>query len=222
MTTRFLSISAALALLTGTPAAAQTHDWLGSRADYAGNEYRAQYADARRAAYDNGYKDGVKRGEQAARAGKVFNAQLEREYRDAQKGYNRSYGDRSRYRNDYRGGFAQGYRDGYSRHDGRTQYPDVRRDPNRYPGSYPGAGRGYGYGSNAGYGAYQNGASDGYRKALDDLEDRKYPDVARHKWYRNGDHDYDKAYGSKDAYKLEYRRGFEDGYNRAFREGRRR
>lgn len=221
MTSRYLAITAALALLGGTPAAAQPRDWLGATAAYAGGDYRAPYADARRAAHDNGYRDGLKRGEQAARAGKVFNAQLERDYRDAQNGYNRSYGDRARYRDDYRGGFAQGYRDGYSRRGGRTQFPDARRYPNEYPDAY-GNGRGYGYGGNANYGAFQNGASDGYRKALEDIDDRKYPDVARHKWYRSGDHDYDKAYGSKEAYKVEYRRGFEEGYNRAFREGRRR
>src|SRR6266545_6597105 len=78
--------------------------------------------------------------------------------------------------------------------------------------------RGYG---NVGYGAFQNGASDGYRKGLEDIQKRRYPDVTRHSWYRNGDHDYDRAYGSKDAYKVEYRRGFQEGYNRAFREGRR-
>ena len=64
-------------------------------------------------------------------------------------------------------------------------------------------------------------SSDGYRKGLEDIEDRKSPDATRHKWYRSGDHDYDKAYGSKDAYKIEYRRGFEEGYDRAYREARR-
>ena len=218
MTSRFLTIAAALVLLGGAPAAAQSTSWLGSSPAYARDDYRAQYADARRAAHDNGYRDGLKRGEQAARDGKAFNAQLEREYRDARNGYNRSYGDRERYRDDYRGGFAQGYRDGYDRRGSRVQYPGGQQ----YPGAYPGGASGYGYGRNAGYGAFQNGAGDGYRKGLEDIQDREYPDVTRHKWYRSGDHDYDKAYGSKDAYKVEYRRGFEQGYERAFREGRRR
>ena len=230
MTSRILTISAALVLLGGAPAAAQT-GWRGNVPAYADDDYRAPYADARRAAHDNGYRDGIKRGEQAARAGKAFNAQLERDYRDAQNGYNRSYGDRARYRDDYRGGFAQGYRDGYSRRDGRAQYPGSQQYPgsrqypnsypNSYPDAYPDAGRGYGYGGTANYGAFQNGAGDGYRKGLEDLEDRKSPDAARHKWYRSADRDYDDAYGSKEAYKTEYRRGFQQGYNRAFREGRR-
>ena len=242
MTAKFLTISAALALLSGAPAAAQTSapasSWLGTATSYAGDDYQAPYASARRAAYDNGYKDGLKRGEQAARDRKPFNAQLERDYRDGDNGYNRSYGDRARYRDDYRGGFAEGYRDGYERRGyqnggqypsgqyPRAQYPNGPYPGGQYPGSqyptrYPGNGRDYGYGGNAAYGAFQNGASDGYRKGLEDVQDRKYPDATRHKWYRSGDHDYDRAYGSKDTYKVEYRRGFEEGYNRAFRGARR-
>jgi hypothetical protein len=220
MTKRLLTISAALVLLGGAPAAAQI-TWPGSAPAYSGDDYRAPYQSARRAGYENGYRDGLKRGEQAARDRKAFNAQLERDYRDATNGYNRSYGDRERYRDDYRGGFAQGYRDGYSRDargGGYGQYPQ------QYPGYGNGRddrgwgnGSGYGYGRNAGYGAFQNGASDGYRKGLEDVQKRRYPDVSRHSWYRSGDHDYDRAYGSRDSYKVEYRRGFEEGYNRAFR-----
>ena len=215
MTSRILTISAALVLLGGAPAAAQNSGWLGNEPSYAPDDYRAPYVAARRAAQENGYRDGIKRGEQAARAGKAFNARLERDYRDADNGYNRSYGDRARYRDDYRGGFAQGYRDGYSRRDGSAQYP------NSYPNAYPGNGRGYGYGGSASYGAFQNGAGDGYRKGVEDIQDRKSPDATRHKWYRNADRDYDDAFGSKDVYRTEYRRGFQEGYNRAFREGQR-
>lgn len=232
MSKRFLTISAALVLLGGAPAAAQHSGWLGGAPAYSGGEYRAPYQDGRRAAYDNGYRDGLRRGEQAARDRKAFNAQLERDYRDATNGYNRSYGDRNRYRDDYRGGFAQGYRDGYYSRNSRGQYGDNRGYDNRGYGNGGygnggwgnggwgnGNGRGYGYGRNSGYGAFQNGASDGYRKGLEDIEKRRYPDVSRHSWYRSGDHDYDRAYGSKDAYRVEYRRGFEAGYNRAFRSG---
>ena len=217
--TRFLTISAALVLLGGAPAAAQNNGWLGAPPAYSGDDWRAPYQDARRAAYDNGFRDGVKRGEQAARDRKAFNAQLERDYRDATNGYNRSYGDRERYRDDYRGGFTQGYRDGYYRRDSRGQYGQspVYGSDRGYGNGRWDNGNGYGYGRNAGYGAFQNGASDGYRKGLEDIEKRRYPDVSRHSWYRSGDHDYDRAYGSKDAYKIEYRRGFEEGYNRAFR-----
>lgn len=238
MTSNILTISAALVLLAGAPAAAQSNGWLGSGPSYSDDDYRAGYADARRAAYDNGYKDGLKRGEQAARAGKTFNPQLERDYRDGDNGYNRAYGDRARYRDDYRGGFAQGYRAGYEQRGyPNAQYPDRAYPRSQAPVAYPrnpgnygyggtaGYGypgnSGYGYGGSATYGAFQNGASDGYRKGLEDVQDRKYPDATRHKWYRSGDHDYESVYGSRDAYKVEYRRGFQEGYDRAFRDGRR-
>jgi hypothetical protein len=190
MTAKSLMISAALVALSAAPAAAQPNGWLSPVASYAPDDYRVSYADARRVAHENGYKDGLKRGEQAARDRRPLDLDRERAYRNADGGYNRNYGDRNLYRDSYRGGFARGYRDGYNR---------------RHSGT-------------AGYGAYQNGIRDGYSKAVDDIEDRKYPDARKHKWYREGDRDYDKRYGSKDAYKLEYRRGFEAGYARAYRE----
>lgn len=207
MTAQFLTISAALVAFSATPAVAQPNAWLGTPASYAAGDYRASYADARRAAHDNGYRDGLKRGEQAARDRRPVDFQRERDYRSADGGYNRNYGDRNLYRDNYRDGFSKGFRDGYH---GRGPIASSRGDDPRA----------WGYGrSTAGYGAHQNGVSDGYRKGLDDVEDGKYPDARRQKWYREGDHDYDKRYGSKDAYKLEYRRGFEQGYARAYRDG---
>jgi hypothetical protein len=238
MTSRFLTISAAMGLMVAaaSPARAQVRGWQGAPAAYANDDDRASYADSRREAYDNGYRDGLKRGEQALRDRRPLDIERERDYRNAEAGYNRSYGDRNRYRDSYRGGFAQGYRDGYNRRGERSSYPNSGYPNGVYPnGGYPNNGypnngyptrgpndgRSYGYGGTAGFGAFQNGVSDGYKKGLDDVNDRKYPDVSRQKWYRSGDHDYDNRYGSKEAYRVEYRKGFEEGYNRAFRERRR-
>ena len=65
MTSRFLQISAAAALVmaAAAPARAQASAWLGAPAAYSDDDYRTSYADARRSAYDNGYRDGLKRGE---------------------------------------------------------------------------------------------------------------------------------------------------------------
>jgi hypothetical protein len=223
MTSRILQISAAAALMMAAagPARAQGSGWLGAPAAYANDDYRTSYADAQRSAYDNGYRDGLKRGEQALRDRRPLDVERERDYRQAENGYNRSFGDRNRYRDNYRGGFAQGFRDAYNR--GGTRSNNGWGNGRVYPNSDRGYGdnRGYGYGGNANYGAFQNGVADGYKKGLDDVQDRKYPDVSRQKWYRNGDHDYDSRYGSKEAYRVEYRRGFQEGYNRAYRETRR-
>jgi len=198
-------------LAAAGPARAQSNVWGTAASAYANDDYRSSYADAQRAAFDNGYRDGVKRGEQAVRDGQPLSIERERDYRNAEGGYNRSYGDRNRYRDNYRGGFTQGYRDGYSRRGARQSFPNTDRV----------YGRGAGHGGTANFGAYQNGVSDGYEKGLDDVDDRKVPDVTRQKWYRNGDHDYDSRYGSKETYRVEYRRGFEEGYARAYRERRR-
>ena len=234
MTFKIFTIGAALALSATNVSAQTTNAWLSAGTSaYDQAQYRVPYQDGRRVAYDNGYRDGLKRGEEAARANRAFNVERERDYRDAEGGYNRSYGDRNRYRDDYRGGFSEGYRDGYYRRttgnygygngNGNYGHGNGRGYGNGgYNPNYGYGNGGYGaYGNNAGYGAYQNGVADGYRKGLEDIQDRKAPDVTRQKWYRSGDHDYDKAYGSKDAYKVEYRRGFQEGYNRAYREGRR-
>jgi len=206
MTTRFLTISMmGLALAAAAPAQAQ--GWTPTAALYANDDYRASYADAQRTAYDNGYRSGLKRGAQAVRDRRPLDIERERDYRNAEEGYNRSLGDRNRYRDAFRGAFAQGYRDGYNRN-GRFTNGDGRFANRPYSGD-------------ASFGARQNGVADGYKKGLDDVNDRKDPDVSRQKWYRNGDHEYDSRYGTKEVYRVEYRRGFEEGYNRAYREGRR-
>ena len=208
MTTRILTISM-LGLTLAAAVPAQAQGWTPAAALYANDDYRAPYADAQRAAYDNGYRSGLKRGAQASRDRRPLDIERERDYRSADEGYNRSFGDRNRYRDAFRGGFAQGYREGYTQRGVRAPFPGAGSDYGR------------GYGGNASFGARQNGLADGYKKGLDDVNDRKYPDVSRQKWYRNGDHDYDSRYGSKEIYRVEYRRGFEEGYNRAYREGRR-
>jgi hypothetical protein len=208
---RTMTISAAMGglLATAGPARAQSDIWGSAPAAYTSDDYRTSYADAQRTARDNGYRDGMKRGEEAVRGARALDIERERDYRNAENGYNRSLGDRNRYRDTYRGGFAEGYRDGYGRRGiGRPSFP-----------SPPSNGRGWG--GTASYGAYQNGTADGYKKGLDDLHDRKRADVERQKWYRSGDHDYDSRYGPRETYRIEYRRGFEEGYNRAYREARR-
>lgn len=209
MTTRILTISMMGLALAAIPARAQAQPWTSAATAYANDDYRSSYADAQRAAYDNGYRSGLKRGAQAVRDRRPLQIERDRDYRSADEGYNRSYGDRNRYRDTFRGGFAAGYRDGYTQRGARAPFPSSDRDYGR------------GYGGNANFGARQNGLSDGYKKGLDDVNDRKYPDASRQKWYRSGDHDYDSRYGSKETYRVEYRRGFEEGYNRAYREARR-
>ena len=189
------------------------------------DEARQPYFESRRIAYDNGFREGVRKGEEDARRNRAFYYQNERTWQRGDKGYHRSYGDRERYRQSFRSGYAAGYTDGFRRfapfdgryNDGRVARPgpppsSAPRTSGRY--QYPGR-PGYGYGYNP---AYANGARDGYEKGREDARDRDRYDPLRHKRYRSGDHDYEREYGPKDRYRTLYREGFKDGYDRGYRE----
>jgi hypothetical protein len=195
-----------------------------------------QSSESRRIAYEQGYREGLREGENDGRRRDAFDYQDERTWQRADKGYDRSFGDRERYRQTFRSAYAAGYRDGYERfapaygpygggsgraipRGSRVPYPSYPGVPSRrpsyeYPGQYPGR---YGYGYSA---AHANGLNDGYEKGLEDARDRDPYDPARHKWYRSGDHDYKSEYGPKEQYRDLYREGFREGYDRGYREAR--
>ena len=85
MSIRLFALCSAL-LMTAAPAGAQQfNDWMTPRPGYtvgSGDE-SAQYGDARRIAYDNGYRKGVERGENAVRDRRALD--LEREKRLSQR-----------------------------------------------------------------------------------------------------------------------------------------
>jgi hypothetical protein len=188
------------------------------------------YLDAQRAAYDNGFREGIKQGEKDGRRNDSFRFQDERTYQRADNGYHREYGPIERYRQSFRSGYSAGYSDGYQRYARNYGYgrPDARRDsrgpgyPNAYPG-YPNAYPGYPQSSGSyGYGnpAFQNGVNEGYEKGVEDARKNRSYDPRRHSWYRSGDRHYEGRYGSREQYKDIYRQGFTDGYDRGYREGR--
>ena len=174
--------------------------------------------DLDRRAYDNGFREGAEEGQNDARHNRGFSPQRHDEYRDADDGYRRGDGDREYYRRSYRQGFEAGYRESYSRNtrddrdwrDERSVVPPVVIAP--------------GYPPNGGYGSYRSIAADnGYRDGVDagrnDARNRERFDPVRAKRYREGDHDYNDRYGSRDEYKREYRSSFERGYRDGY-EGR--
>jgi hypothetical protein len=65
--------------------------------------------------------------------------------------------------------------------------------------------------------AAQIGYRDGYDSGRKDLRERNSYDPIRSDRYRSADHDYDRRYGSPDEFKRDYRVGFEEGYERAYR-----
>ena len=92
----------------------------------------------------------------AVRDRRALDLEREKDYRNADNGYNRSFGDKNRYRDIFRNGFADGYRSAYNRYGYNAGYSGGpyyggRAEPRRdsglgYPG-YPGSNRGYRTGS---------------------------------------------------------------------------
>jgi hypothetical protein len=221
MFTRSLVVPVAAFAMLVLPAvaAAQAPAWQraagGARYGY-GTETRVAYFEARRIAYDHGYREGLARGQADARRGQRYGYQNVRDFQRADKGYHRSYGDRERYRQIFRDGYATGYSDGYARVARTTRGPSR---PGPYPSSRPGV-----WGPSGQYGAYHspafdNGVRDGYEKGLEDARRNRSFDPVRHSWYRSGDRHYQSRFGSRDQYKDIYRRGFQQGYDRGYAEG---
>jgi hypothetical protein len=217
--------------------AAQAHaQQLGTIADSAHPAYAADarqpYYESRRAAYDNGYREGLAEGERDGRRGQARPYQDNRTWQRADKGYNRSYGDMERYRQQFRIGFSEGYQAGVVRYNGAPTGRAVpRQDTYGYPGGYgntypvqrypdpyysgqvPYGNGGYGYSA-----AYPNGLKDGTEKGREDARKQRSFDPLRHDWYREGTRHYKSEYGPKQQYANVYRQAFREGYERGYRE----
>ena len=194
---------------------------------------RQPYYESRRAAYDNGYREGLSEGERDGRRRETRPYQNNRIWQRADKGYNRSYGDMERYQQQFRVGFAEGYQTGYARYGGNvnggravprqdtygypggygTAYPDRRTVDPYYGGQAPYGNSRYGYSA-----AYPNGLNDGIEKGREDARKQRSFDPLRHDWYRDGTRHYKSEYGPKQQYATSYRQAFREGYDRGYRE----
>jgi flagellar biosynthesis/type III secretory pathway protein FliH len=196
------AILLAAGLIGTAPACAQTYGYGG---------YRDYRTDVQRRAYERGFHEGTEDGRSDARKGRTADYRRHDEFRDADEGYSRSYGDKEYYRDVFRRGYAAGYSEAYranSRYYGGygESYPSASTYPGVYPVN-PGA-------PAAGYysPAAQNGYRDGLKAGRDDARDGDRYDPVRSRRYRDGDNDYDRRYGDRDAYKREYREAFQQGY----------
>jgi|KBSMisStandDraft_5_1062788.scaffolds.fasta_scaffold1956880_1 hypothetical protein len=106
MKTIFRMAALGLAVLLGSAGFAVAQDWRYDRDDYG---YGRGYARGPRVAHEIGYRDGSQVAREDMWHRKPFNPYPRGQYRRADHGYNRWYGDRDAYRERY----ADGYRDGY-------------------------------------------------------------------------------------------------------------
>lgn len=180
--------------------------------DYPG----ARSIDAQRQAYDYGYRRGEDRGRDDATHSRAFDYARDKQYRRADDGYNRRYGDLNWYRDEFRRGFVAGYTRGYQAYAPRGYY-DNRTYGNRYPGDDGRAvPRPYApYDSRVNFG-YNKGYNDGFEKGRDDIRHNRRYDPQRQNWYRDADRGYKREYGPRSDYAVTYRQGFLSGYGAGY------
>jgi hypothetical protein len=163
-----------------------------------------------RIAQDEGYRQGLRFGEDHGRRRQSLNFGIVIDYRRGDRGYRPEYGDRDRYRSEFRLGFERGYREAYGRY-------FVDR-----PSGY--GFNGYGFNNQYGNGysdfAFDNGFRDGYDKGLNSGRRFHRNDPFGEGRYRSGTNGFRWEYGSKDGYRIRYREGFQSGYARGYVEGR--
>src|SRR5947199_8839216 len=91
-------------LMISAPACAtQTYGYRGPRS--------GSSREIERQAYDSGYRDGLRAGERDGRTGRSFSFNRHDDWRDADSGYGRRYGDRDWHRQTYRLGLDTSYID---------------------------------------------------------------------------------------------------------------
>ena len=119
ITTRLLAAALAIGVIGLSSTACATGYGYGNGGGYGRyGDYgdRGRYNDYRyveRQAYDNGFRDGLRAGERDGRRGRRFDPSRHDDWRDADHGFRREYGDHNLYRRAFRGGFESGYSQGY-------------------------------------------------------------------------------------------------------------
>jgi hypothetical protein len=170
------------------------------------------YRDVQRIAFENGYREGAEDGRGDAGRRRDFSYGRHDDYRDADDGYRRGYGDLEYYQHSFR----DGYRAGYTHAFNQVAAPYGRPYPPAavYPVP-PGASR---YGSPAS----QVGYRDGVEVGRNDARGREPYNPRRSPQFRSGDHDYDRRHGPREEYQQQYRAAFERGYRDGYRQADRR
>jgi len=175
-----------------------------ARATYYGSYGQRDAREFERRVYDDGYRLGLDDGQRDARDRRDFRIERDRMFRSLN---DRDRDNRDAYRRVFRDGYQAGYTEGFQRF--------ARNDRYDRRGGYPVDGRA------VGSVAARVGYRDGFEAGRDDAKDREGYEPRRSKRYREGDHDFDRDYGSRDQYKLEYRAAFVQGYDEGYRGFRR-
>ena len=201
-----LAISAVLAL--GTIGLAQNRD------DY---YYRGgNAAQTRQYGYDNGFRDGEKKGRHEGRENDP-NDYRTPDWRQATHGYKNWMGPVNAFQNGYQQGYADGFRSGFaSEQRGWRGDRGDRTYGYRGNGYYGNGYYGNGYSGYNGRIGYDTGYQDGLTMAREDQYKNKPFNPNPRARFDGRDHNYRREYGDKGDYKAQYTDGYRAGYQATF------
>lgn len=202
----FLAVIALGAVLLPAPARAQDRYYGGGSID------------AHRHGYEHGYRDGYEYGRDARHRGVALDFRTDA-YRDAIRGYDSLFGSREAFSQGYREGYQNGAEDGYNGSQSRLEeiygYRDRTFDPDRNREDRTVTiytERHWGYQDVAADVGYRDGVNAG----LNDFREHHSYRPQEHDAWKDADHGYSSAFGSKEAYKQAYRAAYEAGYRDGF------
>jgi hypothetical protein len=198
MTNRTLATGGlAIALLVGIAGSVRVHGQYGFSLD------------ARQHGYEHAYRDGADRGRQDRESLSGYNFR-DNDYRIGARGYDSAFGNRVQYMEGYREGYKAGYDDGYNDRSGQYgrlygRPTDGRRGPagNNVYTARPGGSADM---------AFDVGYRDGITAGQQDQERNVRSNFRSTGAYQDADLGYRAGYGDRDAYRLQFRDGFERGY----------
>jgi hypothetical protein len=203
---RMTALAVSLLLAMGTFALAQDWD------DY---HYRGDVAQARQYGYENGFRDGEKRGRHEGRENDPYDYHTP-DWRQAAHGYKNWMGPLNVFQNGYQQGYADGFRSGFN-----SERPGWRGDGDRDDYRRNNGYEGNGYYGNGAYGSdsrigYDNGYQDGASMARDDAYRNKPFNPNPRGRFDDRDHGYRREYGDKSSYRAQYTDGYRAGYQAAY------
>ena len=202
---RMAALAVSMVLALGTLAMAQ--DW---------DDYnRGGLTQARQYGYDNGFRDGEKRGHHEGRENDPYDYHTP-DWRQATHGYKGWMGPVNAFQNGYQQGYADGFRSGFIAERPGWRDGDGDRDDRYRGGAY--YGNGYNGGTYAYNGriGYDTGYQDGATMAREDLYKNKSFNPNPRARFDDRDHGYHREYGDKNAYKAQYTDGYRAGYEATF------
>jgi hypothetical protein len=199
----------AIALFIGLSGGAPVHGAGGQNTNAGRAGQYAGSLDARQHGYEHAYRDGADRGRQDRDSGAGYTFR-DNDYLNGAREYQSIFGNRTQYMSGYREGYKAGYDDGYN--DRTGQYGQLYGRPTT---GIQGSARDDVYSGRSGGSAdmaFDVGYRDGITAGQQDQGRNVRTNYRNADAYRNADVGYRASYGDRAAYQLQFRDGFERGY----------